>query len=411
VKPSLKYIVGILLVGAILWSSFKTNESEAGFAEQTYFNLNDYLSNPQKKNRMCLCQFGYDLKMNAFLAAYKIGQIADIHHLGHHSFSKPAHHEKNGQLYTCRAGFVDTSHLRAGSDWTVHLFANFLDFVKKGEVHDLHFPSDGAELNVHFSNELLTLSMQDLLRLAQRIAYHRLMWHEVASWYYHPPVEMFSEQQSAFSIEDSVSNFLGTVVAKKAIERLMSESTAISSKTPIEEPFEYAMDQALEETLRELDVVGTKEKTKLAFDLVDRKYSQKLAPYKSKDVAWYDSSIYFSQIRYLFKRSTHTLETIHPWIVPQNEKNILGCNLNLKPVTFEVPSMTQNQEKLTHFYEFKIEPHAELFKSSKRAKRHPHWKHSALPAQLTSEDLDSIIQNNITPEMARALGKDFDREP
>lgn len=46
------------------------------------------------------------------------------------------------------------------------------------------------------------LGREDLLRLAQRIAYERLTWHEIMSWYYHAPVRTFGEQQSTFSPED-----------------------------------------------------------------------------------------------------------------------------------------------------------------------------------------------------------------
>jgi hypothetical protein len=86
--------------------------------------------------------------------------------------------ERNGILYTCRGGFVDTAHLRLA------------------------------------------------ISLAQWTAYQLSIWHEIITWYGWSSLRGWSEQASAFSPEDLCSNLVGIRIAGGvyAMGRVASET-------------------------------------------------------------------------------------------------------------------------------------------------------------------------------------------
>ena len=79
------------------------------------------------------CAFGRDLQVSLAelpVPAVHVNNVLDPNHLGHHTYNGglvSAKHgvrkgfvstEKNGLIYTCRGGLVDTSHIRELVDWT-----------------------------------------------------------------------------------------------------------------------------------------------------------------------------------------------------------------------------------------------------------------------------------------------------
>src|SRR6187431_3113108 len=99
------------------------------FAKKAH-HINQYypeqLTNPQKKNRKSMAQFGYNLSYFK-IQFFPISKFINPKKLGVHSYSRPGFGEKNGSLYTCRGGFIDFSHLRAAADWTVYLAFSILN--------------------------------------------------------------------------------------------------------------------------------------------------------------------------------------------------------------------------------------------------------------------------------------------
>src|SRR3954464_2675487 len=69
-------------------------------------NYPNQLTNPQKKNRRSLSQFGYNLYLFS-VPLYPIYEFISPKDFGKQSYGQPGRKEHNGVLYTCRGGFLD----------------------------------------------------------------------------------------------------------------------------------------------------------------------------------------------------------------------------------------------------------------------------------------------------------------
>ena len=124
--------------------------------------------------------------------------------------------EKNGLVYTCRAGFLDTAHIRSWADQTLYLGtwigANLerggtLRLRDEGGLREVVLqPIDPSLLRQYSRRELA-------IPLAQLVAWNLSVWHEIATWYGWSHLKMFPELASAFSPEDFYSNMLGIKLA------------------------------------------------------------------------------------------------------------------------------------------------------------------------------------------------------
>lgn len=345
---------------------------------------------PQHKSRPCLCQFGVDLKTD-FLG-YHVGQLLPAEDYGHHSYGSPGPGEHDGQLYTCGAGFIDSTHLRAGVDWTAHLVVVLDKLTPTGGVVD--FGEDGGGVRLIVRRSAHRLTREDILRLAQRIAYERLTWHEVISWYYHAPARLFSEQQSTFSPEDEPSNFLGTEIGRTAIERVEASDVA----------FENAVDAVMKERLASLGAVGTADDTRENFAQVDRHQDGPVT-----GVSWYDSDVVFWDQRYLFKRNIHTLTTVTAWRVPAGSE--VGCKRPAHAYSARVPRYTARGTPFTEQYEWQFTPERRYFRvdggPDATPESDPRYVHDPLPILVTNRTLPAAVKQ-VEGEMRRSLGAHFD---
>lgn len=297
---------------------------------------------PQKRNRKCMCQFGYDIQYAQALA-FPISGIMDPSNLGTHSYGKPSASEQNGMVYTCHGGFIDFSHLRAALDWTVYLTFQLL------AQKQVDLPDELAQLSLSFTNtEQLTIN--DALALAQRIAWERLLWHEVASWYKHAPNFTVGEQQSAFTPEDLYSNFTGTVIGRKVAHRIIHQTDTV--------PFATIATEEITHYLATLEPRST-EQTKQAFDMVDWKVQNSLPEAARNADVWWNSNIVFRDQRYVFKRYTALGPALSPWLIPQAQT--IGCVSEPTPKIIHVPTTTQAGQSLNKYYTFSIHPADELF--------------------------------------------------
>ena len=118
-------MVSLLLCCLISLAGNDLKSKRAVMVHHITTNFPEQLTNPQKKNRKCLCQFGYDLSLFE-IPLFPITGLIDTSKLGIHSYGKPNLSEKNGTMYTCNGGFIDLSHLRAAVDWTVYLAFNLV---------------------------------------------------------------------------------------------------------------------------------------------------------------------------------------------------------------------------------------------------------------------------------------------
>ncbi|OUR98762.1 hypothetical protein A9Q84_04945 [Halobacteriovorax marinus] len=120
--------------------------------------------------------------------------------------------EGNGLLYTCKAGYIDLTHLRDTADWTKEVFELLGKHL--GKDKSITVKEEGAKRRLHFlSMDTRDLTRQDLLIIAANISYENSVWHEIATGFDFVKFQ----HMSAFSPEDNYSNYLGTHLAKEAL--------------------------------------------------------------------------------------------------------------------------------------------------------------------------------------------------
>ena len=304
----------------------------------------EQLTDPQKKTRKSMAQFGYNLSYFT-IPLFPITEFINPQNLGVHSYSQGAFGEKNGSLYTCRGGFIDFSHLRAAADWTV-----FLAFTIVNDVEHLDLPPEAGTLRLNFKNQE-DLSVIEIVDMAQKIAFERLEWHEVASWHYHRPYHMRTDQQSTFSPEDNYSNLFGTEIGKKIALRILDD---LETK-----PYAEIATEEIEKAIASLDPVNAKKESKQAYDIVDRNVQMHLPADKRNNDVWWDSNILFRDQRYMFKRNTDIGPELEPWLVPGSAK--LGCSEVTSAYILKVPEKTHGGKSFYEYYDFIITPDTAMF--------------------------------------------------
>lgn len=381
-------------------TTFKTSEenttkkSKPAISTQQYALLksrintrfNQQLEYPQKKNRVSQCQFGYNLFLTS-MPLYPITEFINPKNFGIHSYGGGSIKENNGSLYTCRGGFIDFAHMRTAADWTTYLTLKIIT-----EQNDFDLPEEAATLKLHF-NKLENLSIRDIASMAQKIAFERLVWHEVASWYYHMPNHLVMEQQSTFTPEDIYSNALGTEIGKHIALRILSgvDTNLTYNEIATEE---------IEKQIALLNPVDEKKQSKQAYDIVDRFKQLKLPAKKRNKDVWWDSDIVFMDPRYVFKRDIDTGPAIEPWLVPHEEQ--LGCTV-FNSDTLQIPEKAENGEALNNHYQFTIKPDSSLFFSKRNGKQlHPTF------GAFATNNFGPVIAN-VKRQMEEKLLPGFDR--
>ncbi|HLP49350.1 MAG TPA: DUF4056 domain-containing protein [Chitinophagales bacterium] len=344
------------------------------------------LTYPQKKNRKSMSQFGYGLFLIQ-VPLFPITQFINPKKFGSHSYSKPGSKEKNGALYTCRGGFIDFAHMRCAADWTVYFAFKILN-----DTNDLQLPGDESAMHIHF-NRANQLPIEDVVALAQRLAYERLTWHEVASWHYHPPNHTFQEQQSTFTPEDTYSNFLGTVIGSKIALRILRDREML--------PYAQIATEEIEKIIGGLQPVQSKKDSRHAYDIVDRCKQWQLPEDKRNKDVWWDSGIVFMDYRYAFKRNLDIGPKIEPWLVPQAQT--LGCDVQTKAEVLAVPQKTTSGAPLSDYYTYTIIPNKSLFYSHKTCEQ----MHEPF-GTFTTTTLQEVV-NHVSKEMEKTLSTGFDK--
>ena len=142
--------------------------------------------------------------------------------LGTHNIS-----EKNGIIYCCRAGFIDTGHLRKSADWTNILADKIFDHIMKEDSEfsfKLREPSEYI-IKLEYPEFWRFIPQEDKqktarevsIHLGQYFAYTACTWHEILTWFGYTWTKIGSEYISAFSWEDIYSNLLGSHIGAAAL--------------------------------------------------------------------------------------------------------------------------------------------------------------------------------------------------
>jgi hypothetical protein len=331
----------------------------------------EQLGTPEKKKRKTFSQFGYGLSFYAF-PLFPITDFIVKDEYGEHSYGKPNIKEKNGAIYTCRGGFIDFSHLRAAVDWTVHLA---FEIICDGKDMNLQSIDGVMKLNLKKTNGL---KLDDVVMVAQKIAFERLVWHELASWYYHLPNYTYSEQQSTFTPEDTYSNFLGTVIGGNIVKRILEKQEAM--------PFSELAAEEIKKEIASLLPVEGKEQSKEAYDIVDAAKQAKLPETDRNLDVWWDSRVQFRDERNVFKRYISTGPQLAPWLIPRADK--VSCDTSVMPEVLTVPQKTNAGNSLYNYYTLTIKPDSLLFFDKKT-----HEKLHEPFGTFTTQDMQKIIDH------------------
>ncbi|MBN2315355.1 MAG: DUF4056 domain-containing protein [Sedimentisphaerales bacterium] len=170
--------------------------------------------------------------------------------LGHHGY-RPNLSERNGLVYTCKAGHIDIAHARKAADWTAFLAAKTYHNLIENETDfsfELYEPSRYF-VQLTYPDNWNDISKEARDRIAHRIAidlgqylaFTGLTWHEIITWFGYKSKGLVSERPSAFTWEDTFSNLFGTHVAGLALE-------------DTKHPYNEAVTRILDKELQRLEV-------------------------------------------------------------------------------------------------------------------------------------------------------------
>jgi hypothetical protein len=298
--------------------------------------------------RRC-CLLGTNLKMLGLIPGK---QTWDAGSLGQHSYAS-GKGEYNGNIVTCRAGFIDTAHVRYAADLVVK-YALILEALgpKGGQVR---LKTEAAYGTLHFyapapSETQLTEWIADT---AASIAIDLTTWHEIATWYNYSAVPLYTEKGSAFSPEDAFSNQLGVALGREALHR--SNTTG--------RPYSSIMTELLTEALIAYGVLPEDETVRILDALENKANLEGPLPYEP----WFDPQYSVPNYRRLLKRQTQLYGEIKPSLPPQD----------LLPQTCkhegssEQPIPTLNQAQLWDRYrlEFKLKRATTVIRGLKHTAR------------------------------------------
>jgi hypothetical protein len=189
----------------------------------------------------------------------------DLENLGKHHYL-PHISEKNGLVYTEKAGFIDICHLRWCADVTAYLSAKFYENLEQGKQEfsfkleepsiyhiKINYPENWKNLD---ESEKRNIMYQNSIEFGKYMSYTSSTWHEILTWYGYKSWGIFYEFPSAFSWEDTVSNLLGVHIGAKALK---------------DENLDYqeSVTFNLEQELRKLKVQSKEQAKKKLSDLKD----------------------------------------------------------------------------------------------------------------------------------------------
>jgi len=203
--------------------------------------------------------------------------------------------EQNGLIYTCRGGFVDTSHIRELVDWTAFFFAKFDRILETGGVIELE--DEGASrrvISMPVPPELVAEIGRDriLLRMAQWTAYQTSIWHETAQWYGFSIWSLFPETASGFSPEDPFANAIGIRLLDDVDVREVLRSS---------DSFNRSVETLMVEAVRE-------------FGPLPRQVT--IDALHALDGIWWDSSVRLPMKAIVTRREFDIDGELQPWLLP-----------------------------------------------------------------------------------------------
>jgi len=237
----------------------------------------------------------------------KLENVVSIPELGEHQYDNGAvpigsdderplfETERNGLLYTCRGGFIDTAHVRDYADWTVFFTAQIGRRIESGGVIALTDEGGEREARVEPVKPAVIERIgrrKLVVALARWTAFQLSLWHEISTWCGWSSSSVFPERSSAFSPEDLYSNLLGASIAAEILKAHHARSEADYNKS---------MDVWLKTTLTALAVVPPST-TRAVLDALDGR--------------WWDSSKRLPAFELVTRRNFDVEDPLLPWTIP-----------------------------------------------------------------------------------------------
>jgi hypothetical protein len=262
---------------------------------------------PKQRLRPC-CAFGYALRpelVRVPIPGVVLQNITSVSALGPHRYdsgvlARPADAdqmqsgEENGQIYTCRGGFIDVAHVRDHADWVMFIAPALARRLEQGGT--LELPDEGGRRRI----VLQPIPMEKIMAsgrrriavsMAEWLAYQLSIWHEIATWYGWSALPLIPERASSFSPEDLYSNALGARLAGGVIAVRAAATDRVYDRT---------LDRWIRAALEELGAVDAK----LGMQAADE-----------VDGNWWDSMRRVPDERLVKRRNFELALPVMPWTI------------------------------------------------------------------------------------------------
>ena len=298
----IKWVIVYLLLPAVVVS------------EPPVLSQKELKNHPPRIIRTC-CTFGSDIKL-AIVPFAHLNQVIDFKDLGTHSYLG-GKDEGNGILYTKKGGFIDLGHLREWADWTAFLYL-YLENIPSDSTLSKVLGIEGGKKVLEL-NKTNTLSPNDKITLAGKIAFDLSIWHEIATGFGVSPAPFITEKFSSFSVEDIYSNLLGIQLGTAAIKSDL--------------PYEEAMTNLINQQLTDLKVVSH----------IDSSY----AAMEEVESNWWSRNYSLPNKKLTLKRQYTTNWQINPWLIP-SQKNLI------EPFILESDFVMDSGENVDSYYTLNI---------------------------------------------------------
>lgn len=252
------------------------------------------------------CAFGSGLQVSVGelpIHGFSLDNVRSADDIGQHNYNNGVisfggsdgamlSNERNGLVYTCRGGFIDSAHLRDYADWMLFFTVWFAKRLDTGGSIELSSEAGTRRITLApVAPELIrTHRVRALsMKLARYVAFRLSIWHELATWYGWSSIPLFTERASAFSPEDLYSNILGIAIAQSVIE-----VGGVGS----EEQYNQNMDDWIEEVLERMGAIPAEDGVRMAHAL---------------DGYWWDSKRRLPDPGLVKSRYMNLDYEIHPW--------------------------------------------------------------------------------------------------
>ncbi len=190
------------------------------------------------------------LRVGAYFGAPTGMPFPEPDKIGSHRFVKSSR-EKNGMVYTCRAGFIDIGHVREAADRAAYVQSECYRNIMENQKHfsyqviepshyhvTLTYPDDWSMWD---NDDQKEIAREVSIQMGQSFAHTSLIWHEMLTWFGFSSMGIFPENISSFSWEDPYSDLLGTQLAAQAMRDNQKR-------------FDDAMTELIGQTLETLEV-------------------------------------------------------------------------------------------------------------------------------------------------------------